>query len=119
LLAAQGPDLCQNCHTGLKDKIRKETVHSPARKDCLTCHAPHFSKEAVLAKQPLLKLCGECHNLATPSFGKSHIGIDPAAMRCMTCHDPHSSKDPKLYKEKMHPPFASGSCEECHIVGKK
>jgi hypothetical protein len=37
-------------------------------------------------------------------------------MDCRSCHDPHASKDPKYFKEKMHPPFVSRSCEACHIV---
>jgi hypothetical protein len=37
---------------------------------------------------------------------------------CRKCHDPHASKDPKFFKANLHPPFAGGSCEDCHVVKK-
>jgi len=80
---------------------------------------PHFSKEAVLNTQPLLALCGECHDLKGSSFAKAHINIKAADMDCRTCHDPHASKDPKLFKDHVHPPFAARSCDDCHIGEKK
>jgi hypothetical protein len=40
-------------------------------------------------------------------------------MNCVSCHAPHSSKEPKLFKTTVHPPFAGGSCDECHVVAKK
>jgi predicted CXXCH cytochrome family protein len=80
---------------------------------------PHFSKEAALNTQPLLALCGECHDLKGSPFAKAHINIKAADMDCRSCHDPHASKDPKLFKDNVHPPFAARSCDDCHIGEKK
>jgi hypothetical protein len=68
--------------------------------------------------QPIQSLCGECHDFKSTTFGKAHINIEAAVMNCKVCHDPHASKDAKFFKEVVHPPFAGGSCEDCHIVAK-
>ena len=119
LLLAQSPDICFNCHKELKTKIEKEKAHSPAARDCMRCHKPHNSGERSLLIKPVQTLCGECHDLKAESFGKSHLSIDPAVMNCITCHTPHASKSQKLFWDNEHPPFAGGSCEECHIVQKR
>jgi predicted CXXCH cytochrome family protein len=96
--------------------MKTETVHPPAARDCVRCHAPHFASEKTLLARAPQKLCGDCHDLKAAEFSKAHLGIDPAAMHCVACHAPHSSKDPKLFREQQHAPFADRSCDECHAV---
>ncbi len=103
------------CHKDLKEKMRKEKTHSPAGRDCLRCHAPHFAGQGTLLVKPAQALCFECHNVKEASFGKAHFNIDPGAMNCIGCHTPHASKDPKFFKENVHAPFAGRSCEDCHL----
>ena len=99
LLVAKSPDLCLTCHKDLKDRLEKDKAHPPAARDCTRCHKPHFSAQDSLMVQPV----------------QAHLNIEVSVMRCQSCHDPHASKDPKFFKTAVHPPFASGGCEECHI----
>jgi predicted CXXCH cytochrome family protein len=119
LMLAQSPDICTSCHQQLKKKMDDERVHSPAARDCLRCHKPHFSSEESIMTLPLEKLCGDCHDAEKDSFKKSHLGIAAAVMDCNNCHNPHASKDAKFFKQKLHAPFASRSCEPCHVVEKQ
>jgi predicted CXXCH cytochrome family protein len=96
--------------------MEKEKTHQPAGRDCERCHKPHFSAEPSLMNQAIQPLCGDCHDFKGPSFAKAHINIESGVMDCRTCHDPHASKDPKFFKATLHPPFASRSCEDCHIT---
>jgi predicted CXXCH cytochrome family protein len=116
LLLAKSADLCQTCHKDLKARMEKEKAHSPALRDCQRCHQPHFSTEPDLVVQKINTLCGECHDVKAPSFNKAHLSIEASLMDCGKCHDPHASKDPKFFKSDIHPPFASRSCEDCHIA---
>jgi predicted CXXCH cytochrome family protein len=118
LLLAQEPDLCVSCHVRTGEKLRTETAHAPAESQCATCHQPHRSAEVGLLTQRQQALCAGCHDVKEAPFTKAHLGIDPSAMNCVRCHDPHASKDPKLFKPEVHAPFASRSCEECHVVNR-
>ncbi len=89
------------------------------RNDCFNCHKPHFSSEPHLEIQAVPGLCSQCHDFTADDFKKAHLGINPAEINCVSCHTPHSSKDPKLFKEKLHPPFESRDCGECHETEKK
>jgi len=118
-MVAKSPELCLSCHKDLKEKMDKEKVHQPALADCQKCHKPHFSSETTLLNQAIQPLCGECHDLKSAQFSKSHLSIEPSIINCRHCHDPHSSKSPKYFKSVTHPPFEGRSCDECHIVGKQ
>jgi predicted CXXCH cytochrome family protein len=148
LLLAQIPRLCLTCHTELKEKIYKKDecaqvkaegtaeedtgipvaecdeteiylLHAPsALENCLRCHKSHVSAWPNLINQPIQILCAECHDYKTESFNVTHINIDPYIMNCKKCHDSHTSKDPKFFKEDVHKPFETRTCEECHIVEK-
>jgi predicted CXXCH cytochrome family protein len=118
LLLAGSPDMCFTCHKTLKTRMSEEKAHSPAARDCLRCHVPHVSRETTLLAQPIQALCAECHDAKSPSFGTAHLGIEAAMMDCKKCQEPHASKDPKFFKVITHAPFASRSCDECHVVGK-
>ena len=119
LLQAENPPLCLVCHTDFKEKMAEGKVHAPAGRDCLRCHQPHSAALSKLIDQPLHTLCAECHELDSETFRQSHISIEAADMNCMNCHDPHSSKDQKFFKPVMHAPFASRTCDACHIAEKK
>jgi len=94
-------------------------VHAPASGDCQTCHLPHASAERALIVLPITETCGQCHDFKKGSFSKAHLAISASVMDCRECHDPHASKDPKFFKTMTHPPFAGGSCGDCHITGKE
>jgi predicted CXXCH cytochrome family protein len=144
LLTAVPYKLCLTCHTDKDATKIKGHVHSPAVRDCLTCHDPHSSPN----KNQLLKatsggknenLCLSCHNqgVSTPEKGSRHAALD---MGCDTCHithktgaelteenkfhltksapalclDCHDAKDEALQKAHHNQPFASVSCLQCH-----
>jgi predicted CXXCH cytochrome family protein len=86
--------LCLTCH-GDKDSAKlKGTVHSPAVRDCLTCHDPHNSDNKNQLKKTLSgstkddNLCLSCHTqgLNVPAKGSRHAALD---MGCDTCHTTH------------------------------
>jgi hypothetical protein len=77
------------------------------------------ARNARLLDRPQQQVCADCHDVAGAAFSKAHLGIDPAVMNCVKCHDPHASADPKLFRAHVHAPFASRSCEECHVVTEK
>jgi predicted CXXCH cytochrome family protein len=117
LLLAKGPDLCLNCHEGIKTAMSSGgRVHSPAARDCLRCHKPHASAEDRLMVQPVRTLCADCHDLKAAAFSEAHLEIDPARIRCERCHDAHASKDPHFFKSNVHPPFGMKSCTDCHLA---
>ncbi len=116
LLLAQNPDLCLACHSDLKTRMAEGNSHSPAERNCQRCHQPHSASIDPLLVMPMQALCGECHEADSTDFQKAHISIAAQDMDCMSCHDSHASKDPKYFKPTMHAPFASRSCDACHIV---
>ena len=69
-----------------------------------------------LLAETMPDLCGACHGFEDPDFSSAHLGIEAKAMNCTRCHNPHYSTDPKFFQEEIHAPFASGACEECHVV---
>ena len=50
--------------------MQKEKAHSPAARDCLRCHGPHFTGQGNLLAKPVQTLCGECHDVKDASFGE-------------------------------------------------
>jgi predicted CXXCH cytochrome family protein len=115
LLLARPPDLCLSCHTSVGAAMDTGRVHAPAARDCLRCHTAHASDQDRLMAQPARDICAECHDVRTQTFGVAHVQIDPGIMRCERCHDAHASTEPFFFKENVHPPFAMGSCTDCHI----
>ncbi|MBS1852252.1 MAG: hypothetical protein JST79_15190 [Acidobacteria bacterium] len=144
LITAVPYKLCLSCHSDKDAGKIKGDVHSPAVRNCLSCHDPHSSPN----KNQLLKatsggkdenLCLSCHTqgVATPAKGSRHAALD---MGCDTCHvthktgaelteenkfhltksapglclDCHDPKDESLQKAHHNQPFASVSCVQCH-----
>jgi predicted CXXCH cytochrome family protein len=144
LITATPSALCFTCHEDKKPGNIKGTVHSPAVRDCLSCHDPHGSDN----KNQLLKptsggekenLCSSCHQtgLHVPEKGSRHAALD---MGCETCHvthktgadptlenrfhltkaapalcvDCHDPKDEQLQKAHNSQPFGTANCVECH-----
>lgn len=136
--------LCLTCHAGKGASQIKGKVHSPAVRNCLSCHDPHTAEN----KNQLLKptsgaqkenLCLSCHKtgLDVPAKGSRHAALD---MGCETCHtthktgekgkaefdfhltkaspalclDCHDAKDEGLAKAHRNQPFASADCVTCH-----
>jgi len=86
--------LCLTCHGDKEAAKIKGTVHSPAVRDCVTCHDPHTADNANQLKKSLSgatkaeNLCLTCHTTGVnvPDKGSRHAALD---MGCDTCHTTH------------------------------
>jgi predicted CXXCH cytochrome family protein len=136
--------LCLQCHSDKDASQVKGVVHSPAVRDCLTCHDPHtsnFKNQLLRATVGEKKenLCLTCHSEGenVPDKGSRHAALD---MGCDTCHvthktgaeltqenrfhlaktvpalcvDCHDAKDAALQKAHRNQPFATANCTSCH-----
>ena len=118
LLKATGNDLCFRCHPEIRAKVSAAGAHRPAKAACATCHDPHRSDHASQLKTPSPALCLGCHSTKGGSLARKHLGADLAKTACVTCHDPHGSPQKHLLATgSVHPPFAEGSCDTCHVGG--
>jgi len=52
-------ELCFNCHAQYRGPFLFQ--HPPVLEDCFNCHQPHGSPYPALLKQPVIRLCRECH----------------------------------------------------------
>jgi DmsE family decaheme c-type cytochrome len=52
-------ELCFNCHAQYRGPFLFQ--HPPVLEDCFNCHQPHGSAYPALLKQPVIRLCRECH----------------------------------------------------------
>lgn len=118
LLARQGPELCQGCHTAVAAKASAKSSHPPLADDCLSCHSPHSSQHSGLLASPEPQLCANCHDLEDKGFQTKHLGEKGQTLPCLGCHDPHGSGSEHLIADAAtHPPFGDGSCDACHEKG--
>ncbi|MBI5847980.1 MAG: cytochrome c3 family protein [Nitrospirae bacterium] len=89
------------------------------KKDCLTCHTSHGADGELVLKEPITKLCLECHpDRKGPAEHKVDVIISSPVpglpltegkMTCVTCHDPHSNANGamlRMGREKL--------CLSCH-----
>ncbi len=115
-LVARGSDLCFGCHKELGDAIKKAKFkHSPIEQGCLTCHGAHGSDQSEhLLKAAVPGLCVKCHKPDTPAFATRHMKYPVGKADCTSCHDPHGSNQAALLLDNVHPPLASGACNQCH-----
>ncbi|MBJ6727265.1 cytochrome c3 family protein [Geomesophilobacter sediminis] len=132
-LAAQGADLCSQCHD---KKFTMKVVHRPVKKgECTSCHQPHASSGKALLNMGdnQTDFCLRCH---TPGPFQQRYMHGPAAVgTCNECHDPHQSNEKALLKGQVrdlclkchadfdktlrdapmvHPPVKVGPCTSCH-----
>ncbi len=86
-------------------------IHDPVLHKCSTCHSHHGAQEQALLVEPIVSLCGSCHEDLV-----DEIRIAPEAhsivteeRACSHCHEPHASLLPALMKAPM-----LEVCSECH-----
>jgi len=134
--------LCLQCHADKDASQIKGRVHSPAVRDCISCHDPHSSDNKNQLLKPVAgeakeNLCLSCHNtgLNVSQKGSRHAALD---MGCDSCHvshksgenpdgmfhlakatpalclDCHDVKDAGLIKSHRSLPFSKADCLECH-----
>ncbi len=129
-LMQEGAALCYMCH---EPKNKKKVVHAPiAGGDCTSCHDPHQSADKGMLKQPMPKVCFQCH---PEGIMKQKVMHQPVVSGdCSGCHDNHQSdfskrlvmegnalcfgchpnKEEAMKTKKVsHPPVVQ-SCVLCH-----
>jgi DmsE family decaheme c-type cytochrome len=57
--AINNRELCFNCHAQYRGPYLFQ--HPPVLEDCFNCHQPHGSPYPTLLKQPVVRLCRQCH----------------------------------------------------------
>lgn len=142
LVTVTAGKLCLQCHADKDATQVKGRVHSPAIRDCISCHDPHSSDN----KNQLLKsvageakenLCLSCHNtgVKVSPTGSRHAALDLGCDSCHVSHkagedtagqfhlakgspalclDCHDVKDEGLIKTHHGQPFGKADCLECH-----
>lgn len=115
-LLKDGGTLCSECHKALGERIAGvKFKHVPVEKGCANCHDPHASASAgKLLKDNVPALCLKCHDTEKINFQKKHMNFPMANTRCTACHNPHGSNQNGLLYDKVHDPFASKKCNQCH-----
>ena len=102
------PELCYGCH----DAFAGRYMHSPVGSgECLLCHDPHGSDNALFLKMKEPALCYLCHGeLESDIIGEKSIAHEPALGQCTICHSPHvSDLSSSLLTEEE-----KKLCTECH-----
>lgn len=113
-LTSRRASLCYACHDEFGDRIEKSAAHKPVKDgQCEVCHAAHGSAHPGVVSAPAPQLCLQCHTVDS-SLASSHGGYAVAGSDCLDCHNPHLSSKANLVRELAHPPFAEGSCSDCH-----
>ena len=119
LVAVPAGRLCLQCHADKDASQIKGHVHSPAVRDCLSCHDAHSSDfKYQLIKSPTGEangnLCLTCHTtgLNVSASGSRHAALD---MGCDSCHQSHrvgQEMDGVFHLTKSAPAL----CLDCHDV---
>ncbi len=97
-MAAEGGDLCAQCHGNKADKKFK---HVPVEAGmCTFCHNPHQSDyPKQLNADPPSELCYMCHDRGAHQANVVHGPV--AEGQCVACHNPHTSDQPKQLQTKV------------------
>lgn len=105
---------CRACHSEQIDKWdASEITHFPYREEkCESCHAAEHKKFTAEQRKP----CLICHDLNSDKIKKAHFSADLSAVTCFGCHYTHASDKKGLFKEAVHEPFVSRTCDTCHSL---
>lgn len=112
LLAAQGRDVCLQCHVTTQTQIESSRViHGPVNVDCQVCHEPHAGDHAMMLREDPPTLCFGCHETiqhVVDSATTQHAAVT-TERACLNCHDGHASDYPMILRGDM-----MTLCFECH-----
>jgi predicted CXXCH cytochrome family protein len=117
MLAANPPDLCQDCHDIKGKQLEAAHMGYPVGKaSCITCHNPHGSNQnAILYDQvhnPVAKrMCNQCHEAADSAnpLATKRSGFE----LCRGCHN--DTVNDILGADRLHwPVISKDGCLSCH-----
>lgn len=110
LASGGGADLCEACHSDVREKASKAKVQHAAIEmgACTSCHSAHASPRPKLGRVPAASACSECHPEQIAGAGETAHGVIDL-LGCEACHQPHGGENPKLLRAK-----GPALCLECH-----
>jgi DmsE family decaheme c-type cytochrome len=120
LLHEAQPELCFNCHTGVRAKFAMPS-HHPVENGIVACSDCHLRGDDGLAgavRPDVNALCGRCHAQMRGPFPHEHEATLDYSVEdggCLNCHDPHGSPFERLLKQPYEGPHYQ-LCSQCHAV---
>lgn len=124
LSGGKSENLCLKCHATGLNVSEKGSRHAALDTGCDSCHVIHktgkpgsLESEFHQLKDPLAR-CLDCHDLKSEAIIHAHQEQPLEGSNCLSCHDMHQSSGPKLVQRYAHSPFASNSCDICHLPAK-
>ncbi len=108
---------CQECHDPHASEtpgLFRRSVHLPFTEGrCVDCHALPASNDPFRLKQPMARLCGDCHEDAvTASLESPFPHVSGGGADCGACHNPHSADGDALLRGEQEE-----LCVSCHDPG--
>ncbi|MSO72610.1 MAG: DmsE family decaheme c-type cytochrome [Rhodospirillaceae bacterium] len=104
-------ETCAGCHQGGSALHWQGSAHAAADVACVSCHASHPVRDAVLAKATQAPVCFSCHaDRRADALKPSHHPVLEGRMACGDCHNPHGSVGPKLLRAAT----VNDTCLNCH-----
>jgi DmsE family decaheme c-type cytochrome len=105
---------CLSCHSSEQEHANfQRSAHADNGVSCISCHSPHFAKEArklLVEKQPLL--CYSCHTEQKADFSKPfRHRVNEGLVKCTDCHNVHGSP---LNRSLRAAATQDTACFQCH-----
>jgi predicted CXXCH cytochrome family protein len=121
MLAAEGEQVCFQCHSDIADVVAKAAVAHPAvQMGCPSCHSPHASDEEKLLLHDVKETCTSCHTDVITKNMKVFHGPNNDG-NCARCHTPHGGDHEKLlvkeFPTETYVPYTDTAyplCFSCH-----
>ena len=105
-------DLCLGCHAEQKAFYKQKFIHSPVKRDCISCHNPHQSsyKFQLESGPSSARLCFTCHD-EDDKMEYKYLHGPVRSEDCLGCHNPHASNYKNLVRQG---PQEIQLCASCH-----
>jgi DmsE family decaheme c-type cytochrome len=113
-LAKDEPDLCLDCHRGMRAKFALNSHHPVIREGrmrCSDCHDVHEQQALPVGdSERIRRQCTQCHKQQRGPYIFEHGAISGGLSDgCLDCHQPHASPNRDLLKIT-----GRGLCLSCH-----
>jgi DmsE family decaheme c-type cytochrome len=112
LLKLAQPELCYQCHNGIKPQFSMPFRHKVAEGliQCTDCHDAHGADRESQRHTSSWQfdVCTKCHAVTAGPFVYEHAAVK--AEGCTACHFPHGGANPKLLTQAN----VNMICLQCH-----
>jgi DmsE family decaheme c-type cytochrome len=122
LLHKAQPDLCYDCHAGVRGQFAKPYRHpiSDGVMTCSECHMVTAERQQALSYAGANAACVSCHNEFQGPFPYEHqatVDYSTEEGGCLNCHNPHGGNFPRMLRRPYEAPHFN-LCTQCHAVPK-